>query len=221
MAVILAVAAALAGATPAAAHACAAPVEIGVGEPVNVTIGVTAEGEPVTAVDVEVPEDFTVLDTSTAAWEAERDGSTVHYTGGRVEPFSCAYLSIEGTAEEKGRLVFPIILHTEDGDSVRHDSTELGAERSAQLVFAGVSAFGDGDGGSVSPIGFLGVGLVVVGLFVAVVHALRWAGVIGGRGRPLVGRPQPAPPRAGRGPAPRGSGSSRPRIRKRALPRRR
>jgi hypothetical protein len=149
--VATALAAPLTGALgPAAAHSCSRPVEVPVGEPTVVSIAVSAEAEPVVQVAARIPDGFTVESvTKTGSWQAEQDGATVRWRGGSVIAFGCDYLSVRGTATEKGRLVFPVTTTTADGTIRELRSTDPADEDAAQVVFAGVPV-GTGDGGGSS-----------------------------------------------------------------------
>lgn len=211
---VLVALAALATPAPAGAHACAAPVQVPVGERASVTVGVAAEAVAVTGVDVGVPEGFRLTGVPEApGWRVERDGSTVRFREGEVAPFGCAYLTLEGVAERKGQLLFPLVVHTADGQALRYESAEPGDPQAAQLVVAGVDP-GGAEGAGTRLWRMAGWALVVLGLVgAAAAYALRRLSP-----RPPAGRAA----RSGRGgPGRPGSGSSRSRSRTRKPPRRR
>jgi hypothetical protein len=157
----------------AAAHACALPVEVAVGKPLTVTVGITAEASAVTAVEVSVPAGFRLTGALGDEWRTETQGSVVRFDGNTVAPYSCGYVSVEGVAEEKAKLAFPLTLRTADGDTVTYRNAEPYREDSAQLVYAGLElpALARGDDG--------GADLVVVvplaaGSALAVASGVGW-----------------------------------------------
>jgi hypothetical protein len=134
------VAAALAGALPAGAHSCTAPVEIPVGEVTTVLIGVPAEQNPVVAVDVTIPEGFRLEEAAgVGPWRVERSGSILRYRGGELAPYACASFSLQGAAERQAALAFPITVRGPDGSELTFDGEEPGDPHAAQLVYAGFS----------------------------------------------------------------------------------
>lgn len=199
--------------SPAAAHSCAAPVRTEVGETTSLTIGVAAELEPLVAIDVEVPDGFTLTGpVDVPQWQAAAEGGVVHFTGGRVTPFGCGYVTVRGRAERKGRLLFPVTVTAEDGTTKRYAETDSTLPTAGGLLYVGVDpprTAGDEDGG----------GAGIPWAVAAGVGALAIAGItVGWRRRP---RAQTTAPRAGRAAVPRASGPSRPGTRKRRPPRRR
>lgn len=210
---VLALVGPLLAVVPASAHSCAAPVQVPVGERVSVTVGVAAEAVAVTGVDVSVPEGFRLLGVVEApGWRIERQGSTVRLRDGEVAPFGCAYLTLEGVAPRKGRLLFPLTVHGADGSTLRYEGAELGDPGAGQLVFAGVEPDRPDTSGA-SPWEAAGWALVALGLVGAAALALR-------RFIPRP-RPRPASGSAAGGRGRHGSGSSQPRTRTPPRPRRR
>jgi hypothetical protein len=134
----------------ASAHACALPVEVAVGKPVTVTVGITAEVSAVTAVEVGVPAGFRLTGAAGNGWRTETQGGVVRFDGSSVAPYSCGYVTLDGVAEETAKLAFPLTLLTEDGDTVTYGNAEPYRENSAQLVYAGLELpglAGSDDGG--------------------------------------------------------------------------
>lgn len=127
------------GGPAARAHFCATPVEIGVGEPASVTIGVAAEEKPITRVDVGIPAGFELEEvTDSPGWTSEETSSGLTFTGGTIPPFGCSYFTVRGKATKKAALAFPLDLHADDGSVREYRNRELGAQYAAQLVYAGV-----------------------------------------------------------------------------------
>src|SRR5688500_11258146 len=73
---LLTIAAAFIGAArPAEAHICSFPVEVAIGEPVTLNVGVPAEAKPVTQVDIEIPDGFELGELfDSTGFVAERRG---------------------------------------------------------------------------------------------------------------------------------------------------
>lgn len=164
---------------PAAAHACAAPVEVPVGEPATVTVGITAESASVTSVTVEVPDGFRVSDAAGDGWDVEVTGSTVLFGGSSVPPFGCGYVTVRGVAAREGVLVFPLVVETADDEVLRFEETEPFHPRGAQLVLAGVDVsvlYADDAG--LTWLEIAGAVLVGLGMLGWVVYALDRAGVL-------------------------------------------
>jgi hypothetical protein len=123
--------------------------------------------------DVEVPDGFTLTgDLRVPSWTAARDGDTVRFTGGRIEPFGCGYVTLRGRAERKGRLVFPVTVTAEDGTTTRYASTDLALPDTAGLLYVGVDPPDPGgdDGEGAPPWTAIGVATAAaLGLAAAVV----------------------------------------------------
>jgi hypothetical protein len=210
----------LAGAPPAGAHVCSNAIQVPVDRQSTVTVGVPAEAIAVVRVDVGIPKDFRLSEVIGAQfWTGKRVGEVIRFEGGPLAPYSCGYLSIKGTATEKGKLVFPLTLQLEDGTTDRFTSEFLNDPRGAQLVFAGVQPkesdyLGGEESGGGSSLGLAGGILVGIGV----------AGVLGAIIVRRYGNPTPSIRRArqqgAHAPGPGGSGSSRPGSRKRSRSRR-
>lgn len=182
---------------PAAAHACTNPVEIEPGKPATVTVGVGAEETAAVEVALEIPSGFELADVRDArGWTTRREGSTVRFLGGRIEPFGCAYFSLAGTAPKRATLAIPILVKGEDGKVTEYRSREAGDLYAAQLVFAGTEATDAGvseEDEEGSSIGNYAVVLVVLALAAGAI----WWTLRGGeryasrsRRRPPVGQQQ-------------------------------
>ena len=205
---------------PAAAHSCAAPVRTEVGATTSLTIGVAAELQPVVAIDVEVPEGFELTgSTEVRSWQVAAEEDVVHFTSGRIAPFGCGYVTVRGRAERKGRLLFPVTVTTEDGTKKRYAETDPTLPTAGGLLYVGIDPPGardgaseDGDSGGGGAGAAWAVAAAGGALAVAAAVAVwRWR-------RPPA---RTNGSRAGRAPARRPTGSSRPGTRNRRKPRRR
>jgi hypothetical protein len=178
----------------------------------TVTVGVPAEEREVVRVDVGLPEQFRLDDVvASQYWTGRRAGESVRFEGGPLAPYSCVYFSLNGTATDRGKLVFPLTVHLKDGGTERLTGEKINDPRGAQLVFAGTQPrqsdyFGVDGGGT--DLGVIGAVLVTIGVVGIAAAVLLRRYVIVSPPRRARGR-RPAPP--GRGP--RGSGSSRRRTR--------
>ena len=159
---------------PAAqAHFCSVPAEINVGEEVMVNIGVAAEAKPVGAVDIQIPDGFTLKEpVGFQGYTATLNGDYAHFEGGQILPYTCHYFGFEGTATKRGRLVAQIVTTAADGTKQRYTDLRPISQFPAMLIFAGVNAADYAPkapkvGGGVSIWVALGVaiaaGLLVVG----------------------------------------------------------
>ena len=124
-------------ADPAAAHFCAFPVSIKPGKSATVNVGVAAEDTSIVEVAITVPEGFRLdraLDVR--RWTTTNDGTTVRFTGGPIDEYSCGFFSLVGTADSKGTLVFPLTVVDNKGTVFEYTSQRIGDPYAAQLVFA-------------------------------------------------------------------------------------
>ena len=126
-------------ARPAAAHVCATPSLVKVGQPSAVTVGITAEQVAVDGIEIRIPTLFSLKDaTSSPGWTlAEQTKSVVRYTGGSVQPFQCGYFTLHGTATRHATFSLPLVLHYADGSSKTFANDQLGEVDSGQMIFAG------------------------------------------------------------------------------------
>jgi hypothetical protein len=198
---LLTVAVGVMGAVPARAHSCATPVEIPIGEPATVAVGVAAEQSRVVGVDISLPAGFR-LDRAEELfdWRATRTGSLLRYRGGTLDPYACDYFNLVGQADEQATLVFPMTVHGADGSVVEFTGEEADDPHPAQLVYAGFSPSGGesrGDRLSGATTGMLLAAAVTIGA------AVVW------RGRQAPRRPQPQsrPAQHKRSGAPKRSGA--------------
>lgn len=126
--------------TPATAHFCSTPLQVPIGRPVTFTVGVPAEDETVTRVDIEIPDGFELhRGVEFAGWKAERDGDVLRFTGGRIRLLMCAFFTLAGEVAEPAVLVVPFTTYGENGTKLREfRSEELNHVDAAQLVYAGM-----------------------------------------------------------------------------------
>ncbi len=176
MFILASVLAPLLDADAAGAHVCAQPVEVAVGQPATLTVGVGAETSAVIAVEIELPEGFRLTDASAEGWEVDVGEDAVRFTGGSVASFACGYVTLRGVAEEPATLVFPLVLETADGRSLTYDHTDPFREDSGQVVYAGVPMpAGLSDADDVEPAVVAGWVLLGGGCLLAVVLGIgRW-----------------------------------------------
>jgi hypothetical protein len=194
LAAATAVAAALLGAGPVAAHSCSTPAEIPVGESTTITVGVPAEAQPVVGIDITVPDGFR-LDKAEGfgPWRLERDGNQLRYRGGELAPYACATFYLQGAAERQAQFAFPLTVHGRDGSQIQFTSEDPNDIHAAQLVYAGFSppaapADGGSDGLSGSAIGLGAATVAIAGAFLLSRRQQRRARRAGAR-RPPPRRP--------------------------------
>ena len=128
-------------------------------------MGVPAEDEPVTRVDIEIPEGFELhRGVEFAGWKTERQGEVLRFTGGRIRLLMCAFFTLAGEVAEPGVLVVPFTTYGEDGEKIREfRSEELNHVDAAQLVYAGMdpAALADDiDAGFNQPLAIAGWALI-------------------------------------------------------------
>lgn len=129
------------GVAPASAHYCATPVEVKVGKKATVNIGVAAEDKPITSIDITIPAGFDLIDpVGYLGWvgSASADKRSVHFQNSTMQPYTCTFFSLDGTATSRGRLVLPILTHAQDGTTLLYKSTQPFNPYAAQLIYAGV-----------------------------------------------------------------------------------
>ena len=168
-------------AAPASAHICPQAVQIPVGRPSTIHVGVTVEDATVPDVEIGIPAGLRLdrVDTE-PGWTSTRAGSAVRYRGGPIAPFACAYFSLGVTATSRGAFGISVVQRTATGKIVARVIPDPGnaADRSLdQFVYAGVeppSPPGDSSGASATTIaGIALVGLGVVMLLALLVRARR------------------------------------------------
>ena len=106
-------------AAPASAHICPIAVEIPVGQPSTIDVGVTVEGATVPDVEITIPAGLRLdrVDPK-AGWTFTRTGSTVRYRGGPIAPYTCEYFSLGVTAPARGAFGIPVVQRTAERQGV-------------------------------------------------------------------------------------------------------
>jgi hypothetical protein len=162
----------------AQAHVCTQSVEVKVGKQFQVNIGVAAEDKAVTGVKIGVPPGFELKDDfGFLGWVGERRGDVVEFTGGTIEPYQCAYFTLQGVIGKKGTYVAEIETVAADGTRKTYTSRNPYSPVPAMMLYAGVSMpspedFAEGGGGSdsggvlraLAVAVILGAGAVVVAI---------------------------------------------------------
>lgn len=155
----------------ALAHICTNPVEVNVGESVNINFGVAAEDKPVTAVDVTVPDGFDLREpVAFNGWQATRDGSVVHFTGGTIKAYTCEFFTFSGAAQRQGALRADItVIHDDATTRVYADPNPyspfptMGIYAGVPLPSQGVTPLVGDSGGGSGPLLLAGSVAVIAG----------------------------------------------------------
>jgi hypothetical protein len=150
-------------------------VQIPVGQPSTVAVGVTVENATVTDVEVGLPAGLRLdrVDPK-SGWTSTRAGSTVRYRGGTIHQFTCEYFSLGVTATTKGAFGIAVTQRTADGTVVARtvpDPTSAQDQLLDQFVYAGVAPPkrpSTSSGPSLTTIG----GIVLVGFGVVMFFVL-------------------------------------------------
>lgn len=160
----------------AGGHICALPIEVEVGEPSTLVIGVGAESTAVTAVEIELPDGFELTAANGDGWQVETGDDVVRFTDSSVAPFACGYVTLEGVAEQRSKLVFPLVMETAAGESVRYDSAVPHHEQSAQLIYAGMDAptAPEDEGAGTEPLEIAGWALTAAGVILIAWLTVGW-----------------------------------------------
>jgi len=167
----------VAGPGTASAHVCTLAVEIPVGRPDTVAVGITVEATPVTDVEVDVPAGLRLdrVDPQ-AGWKIIRTGSTLRYRGGPIAAYSCQYFTLLLTAPVSGSWRLPVVQRAADGTVVTRTSPDLTKPLNPfveQTVYAGETPPAPpGQGGGMSATAWLGIALVAVA--VALMGTVGW-----------------------------------------------
>jgi hypothetical protein len=172
-------------APPAWAHFCSSPVEFEVNKPGAVAFGVPAEDFAVTEIDVTLPAAFKLdgLD-GPPEWKSTLQGRHLHLIGGPIVPYTCAFFTLRGVVEKRGKVVFPFVIRGEGGRSSEYRGTKINDPFAGQLVFAGVSpkqsdyvdASGEGGGSTLQPAFLAAAGGLTVGGALALLARRRASG---------------------------------------------
>jgi hypothetical protein len=161
------------------AHFCSVPADIGVGKELMVNIGVAAEAKPVHAIDIEIPDGFSLKEpVGYLGYTGSVRGKFAHFEGGVIQPYTCQYFGFVGEATKRGRLVAEIITTADDGTRQRYTDLRLISQFPAMQIFAGVNSAdyqpktpkpASGDGGFFVALAVaLTAGVLVVGTAVII-----------------------------------------------------
>jgi len=163
---------------PAAAHICPVPVEIAVGQPATIAVGVTVEDTPVSDVTVTIPAGLQ-LDRVDAkeGWTITRTGADVRLRGGPIPRFDCRYFSFGVTAPAAGSFGIPVVQRTADGKIVARSIPDPASAQSRvldQWVYAGVKppSTSSGSGGT-SLTTIAGIALVALAVVLVAILGVR------------------------------------------------
>ena len=159
---------------PAAdAHFCSIPADISLNKELMVNIGVAAEAKPVHAIDIEIPDGFSLKEpVGYLGYTGSIRGKFAHFEGGVIQPYTCQYFGFVGKATKRGRLVAEIITTADDGTRQRYTDLRPISQFPAMLIFAGVNSSDyevkpkakEGDGGFFVALAIaIGAGVLVVG----------------------------------------------------------
>jgi hypothetical protein len=159
---------------PASAHICPQPVEIDVGQPSTIAVGVTVEATAVPDVEISVPVGLRLdrVDAK-AGWTATRNGSSVRYRGGPIARFKCEYFSLGVTAPTRGAFGISVVQRAADGKVVARstpDPSNASDRVLGQIVYAGVKPPSAATGPSglsattLASIALVGLGVVMGGV---------------------------------------------------------
>ena len=157
---------------PASAHICPRPIEINVGQPSTIAVGVTVETTAVPDVEISIPVGLRLdrVDAK-AGWTATRNGSTVRYRGGPIAVFTCAYFSLGVTSPARGSFGVSVVQRAADGKVVARSTPDPGNATDrvlGQIVYAGVKPPSAGSTGpsaiTLASIALVGIGVVLGGI---------------------------------------------------------
>jgi hypothetical protein len=199
VALLIAAIAPLFVATPAAAHFCAFPVSVEPGKTGSVNIGVAAEATSIIDVSITVPPQFRLRRVVDArGWTQTHDAARVHFAGGPIEPYTCAYFSLIGLAEHKETLTFPLSVTDNQGTVFPYVSKTFGDPYAAQLVYVRPESREPANApaaeGSQSGVPIVGIALaaaILVGLPVGYAVRRRKNRVLGTRASVSTGSERP------------------------------
>jgi hypothetical protein len=164
-------------ARPAAAHVCARAVEISVGRPSTVAVGVTVEGTAVPDVTITIPDGLQLerVDPK-AGWSITRTGPSVRFRGGPIPRFACEYFSFGVVAPGRGSFGIPVVQRSATGAIVARsapDPTRAQSRALDQFVYAGVTPPSVSSGSGMSTTTIAGIALLGVGIVLAGVLGFR------------------------------------------------
>jgi uncharacterized protein YcnI len=162
---------------PAAAHICARPVQIPVGQPATIAVGVTVEGTAVTDVTITIPAGLQLdrIDAK-AGWTVTRTGGRARFRGGPIAAYTCEYFSFGVTAPAKGSFGVPVVQRSAAGTIVARSTPDFASQQSRvldQFVYAGVTPPSNDSGSGPSATTIAGIALVAAGAVLGAVLGLR------------------------------------------------
>lgn len=166
---------------PAAAHICAQAVQIPVGQPSTIAVGVTVEGTAVPDVTITIPAGLRLnrVDAK-AGWTMIRTGGNVRFRGGPIATYACEYFSFGVTAPVKGSFGIPVVQRSAAGTVVARSTPDFASPQSRvldQFVYAGVTPPSNDSGSGPSVTTIAGIALVALGaVLVSVLGFRAWRG---------------------------------------------
>ncbi|MCU1464974.1 MAG: hypothetical protein JWM72_902 [Actinomycetia bacterium] len=173
-------------AQPASAHVCARAVEIPVGQPSTVAVGVTVERTAVPDVTITMPAGLQLQRVDAkAGWSITRTGPSVRFRGGPIPRFACEYFSFGVTAPGRGAFGIPLVQRSATGAVVARSTPDPASAQSRaldQFVYAGITPPSTSSGSSVSATTIAGIALVAVGTVLVGVLGVRTVRDRRGRG---------------------------------------
>jgi hypothetical protein len=155
---------------PAAAHICARAVQIPVGQPSTIAVGVTVEGTAVPDVTITIPASLQLhrVDAK-AGFTITRTGGNVRFRGGPIAAYTCEYFSFGVTAPGKGSFGIPVVQRSAGGTVVARSTPDFASPQSRvldQFVYAGVTPPSNDSGSGPSVTTIAGIALVALGAVV-------------------------------------------------------
>jgi hypothetical protein len=103
------------------AHSCAEPLVIAEGSETEVDVGVSVGDVPTEDVTFEFAPGFEVTDApGLTGWEGEAADGAARFTGGRLDPQTCALFSVVVRADEPGTFRVRALQRLEGGEVVEH-----------------------------------------------------------------------------------------------------
>src|SRR5438874_864028 len=161
---------------PASAHICPRPIEINVGQPSTIAVGVTVETTAVPDVEISIPVGLRLdrVDAK-AGWSATRNGSTVRYRGGPIAGITCASSSLGVTSPARGAFGLFVVQRAADGKVVARstpDPSNATDRVLGQIGYAGVKPPSTAST-ALSPIMLASIALVGIGVVLGGVRGFR------------------------------------------------
>jgi hypothetical protein len=162
---------------PASAHVCAKAVEIPVGQPATVAVGVTVEQTAVPDVTITMPAGLQLRRVDPkAGWSITRTGPSARFRGGPIPRFACEYFSFGVVAPVRGSFGIPVVQRSATGAVVARSTPDPASAQSRaldQFVYAGVTPPSTSSGSGVSATTIAGIALVLVGIVLGAVLGVR------------------------------------------------